>query len=434
MAGEESSKPTQPPITSTEAPQMVSSVKLPILKKGEYILWTMKIEQYLVHTYYALWEVILNGNIVVQMTKDEVGNEIEVPPVTAHQILARTKERKAKSTLLMAILDEHLVRFYGIKDAKTLWAAIKTRFGGNAEPKKMQKNVLKQQFEIFSVFNSEGLDKGIPQLDKEDLEQIDQDDLEEMDLKWQWTCFPDCRSVRNSGNMSRDAGNIGYRGKDNVKEEATDFALMAFALNPSSSSSSNSEPKKDRSSAHLIEDWETNSDDDSVFTPEPIPAKIVFMKTDRMAKKFVLPTNVRKGTGHRKSRPVWNNVQRINHKNEFALIAVFTRSGRILVSAAKPKDAASTSAAKPVNTARPKQSVNSSRTKSTFHKSHSPIRRSFYNETAHSRRNSTKRVNTTGSKAVSAVKGNGVTAVKTLAGCVWRSRVNAIDQLYKDNR
>nr|GEX18260.1 putative reverse transcriptase domain-containing protein [Tanacetum cinerariifolium] len=74
-----------------------------------------------------------------------------------------------------------------------------------------------------------------PQLDNEDLEQIDQDDLEEMDLKWQ-----DCRTTKNPRNKGRDVGNAGYRGRDN-EEEATDFALMAFTLNPSSSSSSNSE-------------------------------------------------------------------------------------------------------------------------------------------------------------------------------------------------
>nr|GEU34930.1 hypothetical protein [Tanacetum cinerariifolium] len=45
MAGEESIQPPQPPIASTESPQIVSYVKLPILKKGEYILWTMKMEQ-----------------------------------------------------------------------------------------------------------------------------------------------------------------------------------------------------------------------------------------------------------------------------------------------------------------------------------------------------------------------------------------------------
>nr|GEZ94905.1 hypothetical protein [Tanacetum cinerariifolium] len=131
-------------------------------------------------------------------------------------------------------------------------------------------------------------------------------------------------------------------------------------------------------------------------------------KEDRMAKKSVLPINVGKGTSHRESRPVWNNVQRKNHQNKFAPTTVFTRSSRIPVSAAKPKAAASTSAAKPVNTTGTKQSVNFSRTRSTFHKSHSPIRRSFYKATTHSRRNLTERVNTVGSKAVNVVKGNGL--------------------------
>ncbi|GKC82777.1 ribonuclease H-like domain-containing protein [Tanacetum coccineum] len=45
-------------------------------------------------------------------------------------------------------------------DAKEMWEAIKSRFGGNDESKKMQKYILKQQFESFSVSNSEGLHKG----------------------------------------------------------------------------------------------------------------------------------------------------------------------------------------------------------------------------------------------------------------------------------
>nr|GFB42017.1 hypothetical protein [Tanacetum cinerariifolium] len=110
-----------------------------------------------------------------------------------------------------------------------------------------------------------------------------------------------------------------------------------------------------------------------------------------------------------------NNVQRINHQNKFASTVNFTRSGRIPVSAAKPKVAASICAAKPVNIAGPKHSVHFSKSRSTFHKTYSPIRRSFYNATAHLRRNSTERVNTVGSKAVSAVKGNEVNAVKTSA-------------------
>ncbi|GJR18974.1 hypothetical protein Tco_0967501 [Tanacetum coccineum] len=43
---------------------------------------------------------------------------------------------------------------------KRCWDASKSRFGGNDESKKMQKYILKQQFEGFSVSNSEGLHKG----------------------------------------------------------------------------------------------------------------------------------------------------------------------------------------------------------------------------------------------------------------------------------
>nr|GEY58053.1 hypothetical protein [Tanacetum cinerariifolium] len=78
--------------------------------------------------------------------------------------------------------------------------------------------------------------------------------------------------------------------------------------------------------------------------------------------------------------------------------------------------------------------MNFSKSRSTFHKSHSPIRKSYYNATTLSKRNSNERVNIAGSEAVSVVKGNEVTTVKTSAGCVWRPRVNDIDQPSKDNR
>nr|GEW86511.1 ribonuclease H-like domain-containing protein [Tanacetum cinerariifolium] len=599
MAREDTIQLPQPTIASPEVPQMVSSVKLLILKKGEYILWTMKMEQYLDHTNYALWKVILNGNSVVHMTKDEHDNEIEVPPVIAQQIFATTRERKTKSTLLMDIPDEHLARFYGIKDAKTLWAAIKTRFGGVSTKDANQKFLRSLPSTSWSNISLIMRNKpDIDNLDIDDLynnlkvyeadikgssgsssnsqnvafvsaestsitnelnaaysvstvtgyssqaqEQIDQGDLEKMDLKWQVAMLSirvkgnfarDCRSARNLGNRSRDTRNAGYRGRDNgkrpakkedknalvvqdglgtydwsyqVDEEATYFSLMAFTSIPSSSSSSNCEfYKKERLDIGEEEVTETvfenrSSDeensiandrfmkgegyhavpppftgnymppkpdlsfagvDDSIYkfkisetvtslakdAPETSTASVEKPKEDsmshlikdctfhedRMAKKLVLPTNVGKGTGHRESRPVWNNVQRINHQNKFAPTIVFTRSGRIPVSVAKPKAATSTSAAKPVNIAGPKQSVNFSKSRSTFYKSHSPIRRSFYNATSHSRRNSTERVNTAGSEEVSTVKGNRVTAVKTSAGCVWRPRVNDIDQLSKYNR
>ncbi|GJX05294.1 RNA-directed DNA polymerase, eukaryota [Tanacetum coccineum] len=55
---------------------------------------------------------------------------------------------------------EHMRRFHGMDDAKEIWEAIRTRFGGNANSKKMQKAVFKQQFEAFTISSSEGLEKG----------------------------------------------------------------------------------------------------------------------------------------------------------------------------------------------------------------------------------------------------------------------------------
>ncbi|GJS70777.1 putative ribonuclease H-like domain-containing protein [Tanacetum coccineum] len=108
----------------------------------------------------------MNGDEPIQTTKDENGVETEVPPKTAQALLQRQKERKAKSIMLLAIPDEYQLRFHTIKDAKSLWAAIKSRFGRNVESKKMQKNVLKQQFENFSVSDTEGLDKAYDRFQK----------------------------------------------------------------------------------------------------------------------------------------------------------------------------------------------------------------------------------------------------------------------------
>ncbi|GKC50829.1 hypothetical protein Tco_1073574, partial [Tanacetum coccineum] len=82
-----------------------------------------------------------------------------MPPKTAEEILARERERKARTTLLMALPEDHLAKFHKMTDAKEMWEAIKSRFGGNDESKKMQKCILKQQFEGFSISNSEGLHK-----------------------------------------------------------------------------------------------------------------------------------------------------------------------------------------------------------------------------------------------------------------------------------
>ncbi|GJU83827.1 putative reverse transcriptase domain-containing protein [Tanacetum coccineum] len=178
---------------------------------------------------YPIWEVIQKGNGPVSVSTDTNGVIKVLPPKTAEEILARERERKARTTLLMALPEDHLAKFHKMTDAKEMWDAIKSRFGGNDESKKMQKYILKQQFKGFSVsplkmlirsslgfylllgpklflstssgYNSQrensssyndelmysffaNQSSGL-HLDHEDLEQLNEFDLEEMDLKWQ---------------------------------------------------------------------------------------------------------------------------------------------------------------------------------------------------------------------------------------------------------
>ncbi|GJS12235.1 ribonuclease H-like domain-containing protein [Tanacetum coccineum] len=87
------------------------------------------------------------------------GVEQTYPPTTAEEKLARKNELKARGTLLMALPNEHQLKFNTYKDAKTLMEAIEKRFGGNKESKKTQKTLLKQQYENFNGSSSEGLDQ-----------------------------------------------------------------------------------------------------------------------------------------------------------------------------------------------------------------------------------------------------------------------------------
>ncbi|GJZ08528.1 hypothetical protein Tco_0542811 [Tanacetum coccineum] len=112
----------------------------------------------IVSTDHNLWDIIVNGDLEDEATPS---GEQSSPPVpkTEKQLAARRNQERIKSILLLTIPDEYLLKFHNVPDAKSLWAAIKSRFRGNEKSKKMQKNVLKYQFKIFVTASNETLDK-----------------------------------------------------------------------------------------------------------------------------------------------------------------------------------------------------------------------------------------------------------------------------------
>ncbi|GJV63266.1 putative ribonuclease H-like domain-containing protein, partial [Tanacetum coccineum] len=100
-----------------------------------------------------------NGNswVSVPQTTQENGTSVTKMsvPVTAEEKTNKKNDVKARSLLPMALPNEHQLTFSQYNDAKTMLAAIETRFGGNEATKKTQKTLLKQQYENFSASSSD---------------------------------------------------------------------------------------------------------------------------------------------------------------------------------------------------------------------------------------------------------------------------------------
>ncbi|GKB73747.1 putative ribonuclease H-like domain-containing protein [Tanacetum coccineum] len=170
----------------------------------------------------------------------------------------------------------------------------------------------------------------------------------------------------------------------------------------------------------------------------------------KMVQKPVL-NNVKKGTGQREVRPVWNNTMRTNHQNfsnsrrNFAPTAVLTKSGLVPISTTRQsssRTAATVSTVRPIKIAAPKPFVNVVKTRpNAFQKLHSPSRRPFYQQTTLKNRNLNNKVNTVKGNSVNTAKEKRVTsvvreqeinAVKSKA--CWRPKIKVLDHVSKNSR
>ncbi|GJW22300.1 ribonuclease H-like domain-containing protein [Tanacetum coccineum] len=105
----------------------------------EYEVWAMKMEYWITNNDMNIWKVIQNGNSLKRTGRD--------------------CDRRS-------IPDDHVVDFHYMDDARDIWNAVKARFGGNAESKKMRKSMLKQEFLEFRISDAEGLHKGYDGMQK----------------------------------------------------------------------------------------------------------------------------------------------------------------------------------------------------------------------------------------------------------------------------
>nr|GEV84083.1 hypothetical protein [Tanacetum cinerariifolium] len=107
-----------------------------------------------------------NGNSLKRTGRDRDGRVIILLLTTADEHIAVQRESKVRTTLHQSIPDDHVADFHYIDDAIDIWNAVKARFGGNVESKKMRKSMLKQEFSEFRIGEAEGLHKGYDRMQK----------------------------------------------------------------------------------------------------------------------------------------------------------------------------------------------------------------------------------------------------------------------------
>nr|GEY44246.1 hypothetical protein [Tanacetum cinerariifolium] len=143
--------------------QYPTVAKIPVLDTGKFEQWQFRIQQYLQHEHYALWEVIKFGDSYkVPANSDSVDSRTKdgrTVTVTTYDMQKKKNDVKARTTLLLSLPDEHQLRFSKYKTARELWAAILKTYGGNEATKKMKKNLLKQQYGNFKAEGTETLEQ-----------------------------------------------------------------------------------------------------------------------------------------------------------------------------------------------------------------------------------------------------------------------------------
>ncbi|GKB22286.1 hypothetical protein Tco_0856209 [Tanacetum coccineum] len=235
------------------------------------------------------------------------------------------------------------------------------------------------------------------------------------------------------------------------KFKQPEFEGYGVKVNKGASENVSKEVKK-TSDAPIIEDWVSDCDEDETVVLEYLnvqkpkqadqPRKVSQNPRNNstswntpMPKKMVqkpILNNVKKGTGQREVRSVWTTPT-----------AFLTKSGLVPFSTARQSFSRTTS---PVSTARsfntvvPSVNVVKPRT-NAFQKSHSPLRRPFYQQTALKNRNLNNKVNTAKVSSVNTVKGKtmtstvgeqGINVVKPTAYWAWRPKIKMINHVYKN--
>nr|GEU53031.1 putative ribonuclease H-like domain-containing protein [Tanacetum cinerariifolium] len=275
--------------------KVVVVAKLPILNPNEFDLWKMRIKHYFLMTYYSLWEVIPNGDSPLP-TRIVDGNKADLEEQSLDDLVNNLKiyiaEVKGSSTSSQNIQN---IAFVSSNNTNSTNKSVNAAPSVFAASPKAKVSTLPNVDSLSDVANS-------PQLDNEDLKQIDPDDLEEMDLKWQMAMLimrarrrghfaRECRSSKDNRNKKTDRRtvlvevfNCQVSDYEDLHSQESDNRVTENKENDSEHKTSKDKSKTHRPDAPIIEDWISDSEDETKIESVPKQREPSFVKSTEHVK------------------------------------------------------------------------------------------------------------------------------------------------------
>ncbi|GJU20497.1 hypothetical protein Tco_1153839 [Tanacetum coccineum] len=255
-------------------------MKIPIIRKGEYDIWSMRMRQYICHTDHNLWDVIINGDLEEEPAPTGETSAPPAPKTAKHNwLLKRIRKELNIDEIDIDDLYNNLRVYEDEMKRSSSFTPTSQNLAFLSSKNTSSTNEVSTASGDFGVSTAGGTSQVSSTLCAHD---IDGDDLEELDLQWQVAMLTVRvkKSGRNQGRRSygdngrsnaptnesssqalvAQDGLGGYDWSNDFEIEPVNYALMAISSLSSSSSFDNEVQKYSKQCLESFKTLQKNYD------------------------------------------------------------------------------------------------------------------------------------------------------------------------------